>query len=177
MRMACLDLLITERPMAAVISTSPAFPVLPTIRGTLGHLRTHLKAHYGRLGRTSRRLRFLSEASEVALDRVAAGAIPDLMIEIERDGAVRGVFEAYDTGDGHAEIALSIEDAYQGLGLGRTLLQEGLRQLARRDYAIAELFCLRENMPMLHLVREAGGRITFDGGEARAEIDLGRVPD
>jgi ribosomal protein S18 acetylase RimI-like enzyme len=120
-------------------------------------------------------MRFMAESSEAMLDRVAEHAAPDLMLEIERDGAVRGVLEAFDLGHGDAEIALSVEDAYQGLGLGRRLFEEGLRHLGRRGYTTADLYCLRENTPVLRLVKSAGGEITFQGSEARAEIDLSRV--
>lgn len=156
-------------------AASPGFLPLPLFRDTAETLRAHLRAHYLRLGRGSRRLRFMAEPSSEALARMADRATPDLLLEIERDGAVRGVLEAYDAGHGHAEIALSVEDAYQGQGLGRTLFEEGLRQLARRGFGTADLDCLRENAAMLRLVRRAGGRLSFHGPEAHAEIDLTQV--
>ena len=119
----------------------------------------------------------MAEPSTAGLDRIADGATPDILLEIEKDGAVRGILEAYGGEDGHAEIALSVEDAYQGLGLGRTLFEEGLRHLARRGYEAADLYCLRENIPVLHLARDAGGRIEYQGSEARIEIELGQALD
>ena len=160
--------------MTAVASTLP-LPSPPSHRDTVGGLRMQLKRHYDRLGRNSRRLRFLAEPSDSVINGIANRTAPDLMLEIERDGAVRGVLEAFDLGHGHAEIALSVEDAYQGLGLGRRLFEEGLRHLGRRGYTTADLYCLRENTPVLRLVKSAGGEITFQGSEARAEIDLSRV--
>ena len=150
---------------------------VPVIKDTVESLRTHLKTHYSHLGAASRRLRFMGEPSEAALDRIADRAAPDIMLEVERDGDVRGVLEAYDAGAGHAEIALSVEDAYQGRGLGRRLFEEGLSHLARRGFRTADLYCLRENTAVLHLIRKAGGRIVFQGSEARAEIELGRILD
>lgn len=158
--------------MPVDVLPSSALP-FPALGATLGTLRTHLKAHYGRLGRASRRMRFMAEPSQAALDRIADRASPDLLIEIEQDGGVRGVLEAYDLGGGHAEVALSVEDAYQGHGLGRRLFEEGLRLLGRRGFATADLCCLRDNGAVLHLVREAGGRVTLRDGEAVARIELG----
>lgn len=163
--------------MPAAALSSPAVLAFSNFRDTLESLRGHLKAHYGRLGPGSRRMRFMAQPSEAAMGRIAERAAPDLMLEIERDGAVRGVIEAYDIGDGHAEIALSVEDAFQGLGLGRTLFEEGLRHLAQRGFETASLYCLRENTAVLHLVQDAGGRVTSEGSEAHAVIELGRVLD
>jgi ribosomal protein S18 acetylase RimI-like enzyme len=137
--------------------------------------RAHLKTHYRRLGPRSRRLRFLGDATDAALDRMAERAEPEMVVEAVEDGVVRGVFEAYATMPGHAEIALSVEDDCQGRGLGRALFMQGLRALAERGFRTADLLCLRENAPVLALVRAAGGRVRFEGGEAVVEIELGRV--
>jgi GNAT superfamily N-acetyltransferase len=153
------------------------FRSAPTLRATLDSVRDHLRAHYHRLGQASRRRRFMSQPSAATLDRIADQATPDLMLEIERDGAVRGLFEAYGTGQGHAEIALSVEDAYQGQGLGRELFEEGLRLLARRGFQTADLTCLRDNAAVLHMIRDAGGQIRIQDGEAMAAIELRRVLD
>ncbi len=150
---------------------------VPTLRATLDSVRDQLRTHYHRLGQASRGRRFMSHTSPTAIDRVVDRATPDLMLEIERDGAVRGLFEAYGTGEGHAEIALSVEDAYQGQGLGRELFEEGLRLLAARGFQTADLTCLLDNAAVLHMIRDAGGRIRVQDGEAVAEIELRRVLD
>ncbi len=149
----------------------------PTLRTTLDSVREHLRTHYHRLGQASRRRRFMSQPSTAALDRIADRATPDLMLEIERDGAVRGLLEAYGTGEGHAEVALSVEDAYQGRGLGRELFNEGLRLLAERGVRVADITCLRDNAAVLRMIRDAGGRIRIQDGEAVAEIELRPVLD
>lgn len=152
------------------------FQSVPTLRATLDGVRDHLRTHYHRLGQASRRRRFLSQPSAAVLDRIADQATPDLMLEIEQDGAVRGLFEAYSTGKGHAEIALSVEDAYQGQGLGGELFEKGLRLLAGRGFQTADLTCLADNAAVLHMTREAGGQIRVQDGEASARIELRRVP-
>lgn len=149
----------------------------PTVRATLSSVRDHLRTHYRRLGQTSRRLRFMSEPSASALDHTAERATPDLLLEVERDGAVRGLLEAYGTGQGHAEVALSVEDDYQGLGLGRELFKKGLLLLAERGFRFADFMCRQDNVVVLHLIRNAGGQVRFRDGEAFAEVDLHRGLD
>lgn len=145
------------------------------VRGDIENCRAHLRTHYRRLGRSSRRLRFMAEHTADAIDAIASHASPDLMLEIVSEGAVRGILEAYEAAGGHVEIALSVEDRYQGRGLGRTLFEAGLRLLSQRDFRTADLHCLRENTAVLHLIRQAGGRIEVEGSEVHAEIDLGRM--
>lgn len=140
--------------------------------GDVDLLRAHLKGHYRSLGPRSRRLRFLGEPSAEALDRLAERAEPGLVLELVEEGAVRAVLEAYDAAPGHAEVAISVEDGWQGRGLGRALFEEGLRALAERGVRTADLVCLRENVALLRLVQGRGARIRWDGGEAQVEIDL-----
>lgn len=159
--------------MPSVASPPPA--PLVVLEEEVEICRAHLRMHYRRLGPRSRRLRFMGDAPDAALDRLAERAEPELVVEALEEGVLRGVLEAYPTTPGHAEIALSVEDDCQGRGLGRALFTEGLRALAARGYRTADLLCLRENAPVLALVRAAGGRVRFEGGEAVVEIELGRV--
>jgi GNAT superfamily N-acetyltransferase len=143
--------------------------------GDLDLLRSHLKVHYRRLGPRSRRLRFLGDPPAETLDRLADRAEPELLLELVEEGAVRAVLEAHATTPGHVEVAISVEDGFQGRGLGRALFEEGLRVLALRGVRTADLYCLRENAALLHLVAGTGARLRWDGGEVHVEIDLGRV--
>ncbi|WP_176559266.1 GNAT family N-acetyltransferase [Rubellimicrobium roseum] len=140
-------------------------------------LRSQLKVHYRSLGPRSRRLRFLGEPSTEALDRLADRADPELVLELVEEGAVRAVLEAYATSPGHVEVAISVEDGYQGRGLGRALFEEGLVLLASRGFRTADLVCLRENTALLHLVSRAGARLRMEGGEVHISIELGQVLD
>ena len=110
-----------------------------------------------------------------ALDRIVDRAEPELLLEIIEDGEVRAVFEAYATSPAHAEVAISVEDKYQGQGLGRALFDEGLAELAARGFRTADLFCLRENTALLHLVSGTGARLHMEGGETHIEIDLDQL--
>ncbi|WP_210527618.1 GNAT family N-acetyltransferase [Rubellimicrobium arenae] len=145
--------------------------------GDLSLLRAHLKSHYRSLGARSRRLRFMGEPTTEALDRLADRADPELVLELVEDGSIRAVLEAYATSPGHVEVAISVEDKYQGKGLGRALFEEGLDVLAARGFRTADLFCLRENAALLRLVARAGAKTRIDDGEVHVEIELGRVLD
>jgi RimJ/RimL family protein N-acetyltransferase len=72
-----------------------------------------------------------------------------------------------------AEVAFVVEDAYQGHGVGRHLMAL-LREHALKN-GITELIAdvLPENVPMFHLLREAGeARTVFQRGECVVSVDL-----
>lgn len=110
----------------------------------------HLEAHYRRLGRRSLRLRFLGEPSDAVLDRLVGRAEPELLLEAVVDGGVRGVFEAYPAEPGHAEIALSVENEYQGRVVRRYLFDEGLEDIGTSE----ALLRVQDNGPGLREPRE-----------------------
>ncbi|MBP1804209.1 GNAT family N-acetyltransferase [Rubellimicrobium aerolatum] len=140
-------------------------------------LRSHLKVHYRSLGPRSRRLRFMGDPSVEALDRLADRADPELVLELVEEGAVRAMLEAHASAPGHVEVAISVEDRYQGKGLGRALFEEGLVILAARGFRTADLVCLRENTALLHLVSRAGARMRMEDGEVQIAIELDHVLD
>ena len=143
--------------------------------GDIDLLRSNLKLHYRTLSPRSRRLRFLGNTSVEAVDRMAERAAPELLLEVVENGAVCAVLEAYATSPGHAEVAISVEDQYQGKGIGRALFKEGLAVLASRGFRTVDLLCLRENTALLHLVSRTGARLRADGGEVHVEIELDQV--
>lgn len=65
-----------------------------------------------------------------------------------------------------AEFALTVEDAHQGRGIGRRLL-EHLARLARAEgFEELEAFVLADNLPMIRLL-ERSGRVLRRSAEAR----------
>lgn len=64
------------------------------------------------------------------------------------------------TGDlGEAEFAITVDDAWQGLGLGRALLQRLLRHAGRRGLTRVYGDVLHDNLPMLAMARAMGARV------------------
>ena len=138
--------------------------------------RASLERHYLSLGRRSRRLRFLGDVPDESLRRLARDTRPDAVFGVEVNGVLRGVLEIYDTGCGHAEIGISIEDSFQGMGYGRRVFLYGLAHARRMGVRTADLYFSRDNTGIAALIRMAGGRIHYDGTDAFADIDLERLP-
>lgn len=72
-----------------------------------------------------------------------------------------------------AEVAFVIEDEYQHLGIGRRLMRR-LRATALQN-GITEFVAevLPGNMPMLHLLHEAGpAEVHFDQGVCEVRVEL-----
>ena len=69
-------------------------------------------------------------------------------------------------GDGTAEIAVAVADAWQHHGIGRALLLEAIKWSRRHEVRIlsAEIRC--GNGPMLRLLRSSGRPISFSSEDA-----------
>ncbi|MFD2740056.1 GNAT family N-acetyltransferase [Sulfitobacter aestuarii] len=146
----------------------------PLIRGAAPWREVLLK-HYTRLGAASRRLRFLGGVADSGLRRLAGETRPASVLGIELDGQVRGVLEIFPVSQGAVEIGISVEDAYQGRGIGRRLFTAGLREAERLGAAQAVFLFHTSNAGIHHLVSSAGARITVEGDESRARVDLSQA--
>jgi len=104
-------------------------------------------------------------------DHVAWGATLQTAEGVLGIGVVR--FVRSDSAADEAELAVTVVDAFQGLGLGRALLRLGLR-LARRHGIQRLTGLLREdNHRMLALVRRLGAELRPVGnGLVAARIEL-----
>lgn len=141
----------------------------------LGAMQGVLEDHWHRLSPASRRLRFMTNSSNRSLSALASRSKPDLVLKIEVDGTVRGTLEAYMLQDHHAEIGLSVEDDFQGMGLGSALFRSGLKDLRRMGILTVDMFFSAQNAGVVHLVRAAGGQIRQSGPECTARIRLTSV--
>jgi len=145
--------------------------VLP---GELADWRRALAKHYRRLGSTSRQQRFMSVLPNSSLKTIADRASPDIVLGIEVDGRVVGVLEIFKGEDAHAEIGISVEDAYQGKGFGKALFLDGLAKAEQLGVRTADLYFASENLGIRSLVSSAGGEILQRGAECEAHIDIAR---
>src|SRR5512132_771113 len=125
-----------------------------------------LSALYGRTSPRTRYLRFFSAG--IAVDREVKRLMPGddhVALLAEHDGLVVGV-ASYEvlTGD-RAEIAILVDDAWQGDGIG-SLLIEHLTAVARRD-GIQELVgdVLATNVNMLRATESLAPGIARQHGE------------
>lgn len=156
-----------------VIALPP--PRTTKLTGNLSDWRKTLAAHYLRLGLGSRQRRFMAALPDRSMRLIADRASPDVVLGIEAEGRVVGVLELFKTQNDHAEIAISIEDAYQGRGFGKTLLTDGLTAASRIGVRTADLYFASENRGIRHLVSAAGGKISQRGADCEAHIDIART--
>ena len=90
-------------------------------------------------------------------------------------GALRGVAEAVEIPFGipaGAEIALSVEQHFQGRGIGGKLLQKALLIARNRFVDTVHLVCLGENARMRRLARNFGAAIQAGHSGAEGPIRL-----
>lgn len=154
---------------SAVISPRPN--LLP---GTLPDWRRVLAKHYTRLGSGSRQRRFMVSLPDRSIHKIAGLASPEIVLGIEAEGRVVGVLEIFPGADAHAEIAISVEDAYQGRGYGKALFRDGLAAAGRIGVKTADLYFSCENSGIRKLVTAAGGEVVRSGAECEAHIDISR---
>lgn len=135
-----------------------AFGLVETVHAPApGYWSRLARAHAARLGPDSRAARFHAPLPADAAAALAARTVPDIACLLWMGGLVRGMCVLHRLPDGHsAEMALSLEDPYQGHGWGRQLLEAG--QAAARADGVAEIrmFIAQENAAMRALARRAG---------------------
>lgn len=142
------------------------------LRGTLAEWRRVLARHYARLGPRSRQRRFMATLPDKSVRRIAERASPDLVLGIEAEGRIVGVLEVFRSSDDHAEIGISVEDAFQGHGYGHALFLDGLVEAEKIGVRTADLYFSCENTGIRKLVAAAGGDVVSRGADCEAHIDI-----
>lgn len=77
--------------------------------------------------------------------------------------------------DGETHFAIAVADAWQGVGLGRALMQRLLRYAARHGIARVVADMIRDNTAMTRLASSFGGRFSMSPigpGLTRAHLEL-----
>ena len=95
------------------------------------------------------------------------------MVVMSEDGAIVGlgnVFPDPPEGSGAAEIALIVEDDFQGRGVGRKLLQVLIYFAMRLGFSAVVASVLAENKGMLRLLESSGLNWTTHVEESVAEM-------
>lgn len=118
-------------------------------------------AMHDRCSERSRYQRYFSLADwrGVRLHRLAGGHRGATLVVMSEDGAIIGlgnVFPDPSEGSGAAEIALIIEDDYQGRGVGKKLLQVLIYFAMRLGFSEVVASVLAENKGMLKLLQSSG---------------------
>ncbi|HEY3078460.1 MAG TPA: GNAT family N-acetyltransferase [Chloroflexota bacterium] len=140
--------------------------------------RAAVAALFARLSPESRLMRFHSGGTRVegeALDRITAGCA----LVAELGGTVVALANYVPLRDPkRAEMAIAVDDAQRGRGIG-TVLFERLSRDARRDGVRRFLaLVMTENTAMLAMLRDLGFGISrrFEGGVVEADVELRADP-
>jgi len=131
--------------------------------------------HLLRLDPASRHSRFGGAASDTIVHQRAdlAFTTDHLVHGFFVDGILRGAAELkIFTGvpARAAEVALSIEQRWQSLGVGSALLERTLLAARNRGIRFLLLECLADDARMQQLARKFDAELTFDSGSAVREV-------
>lgn len=175
------DLIADELAVIAQRRTAdppPPGTARPTIRLIAPEDRSALVEMGARCSAETLRRRFHGPLGDAPASRVAellqwGGRGTDHMVAVV-DGAIVGIGSLHVGRGGDGEIAVLVEDAWQGTGVGRRLTAHLLRRGTERGVAAIVADVLREPSFVLeHLHRAiATSSVDFDGATATVRIPL-----
>jgi ribosomal protein S18 acetylase RimI-like enzyme len=103
---------------------------------------------------------------------IADRASPALVLGVKAKGCIVGVLEIFKGKDHHAEIGISVEDAFQGQGYGSALFLEGLIAAEKLGVRTADLYFSSENHGVRSLVHAVGSKVVQTGPDCESHIDI-----
>jgi len=139
--------------------------------------RPAIRAHFARLSRDDIRLRFGHSVAPAAVSaHVDKLDFADAILVGHLDGGeLRGLLEILpftDTPPRHAELALTVENAWQGHGVGTEMCRRGLVMACNRRIQRVIMMCLTENVRMQRVADKLAGRVLGRDGEVETEVVL-----
>lgn len=140
--------------------------------GEAGHYRDHLL----RLDAESRHNRFAGAVSDDFIRSYVDGSFGagSVVHGFFVDGVLRGAAElrcaAPTRADAQAEVAFSVEPAWQSHGIGSALLERTLLTARNRGVKSLRMTCLSENRRMQKLARKFAAEISFDFGGVVGDV-------
>lgn len=134
--------------------------------------------HLRRLSAEARQARFSGSVGHAYIDGYCRRVdwLSTVLIGAFIDGEVRGVAELrwLEPGSGwRAELAVTVEDAWQDQGLGTELLRRAIIHARNRGLKSLYMICLTDNRRMQAIARKFEGDLSFEGSQVEADI---RVP-
>lgn len=134
-----------------------------------------LARHLRRLGREDWRARFQGLASRREASRHVASLdwSKTVVIGAFVGGQLRGAGELhpFSTSEGReAEIAITVESAWQNRGIGTELLRRLINAARNRLVGRVCLLCLADNQRIRHLVEKLEGTLRTELGQSEGEI-------
>jgi GNAT superfamily N-acetyltransferase len=131
-----------------------------------------LVMHYKRLSSQSRRYRFMGAIPDKGLITLVQKRTEGMAILLSIDNTLRAVCEIYPTSHGRAEVGLSVEDAYQGQGYGRSLVRKALHVAHSLNIDTLDFYFDIANKGIYTLLKEKKAIINIEGTECNAEIKV-----
>jgi RimJ/RimL family protein N-acetyltransferase len=134
--------------------------------------------HLHRLNAMDRGTRFHAALSDEAIARHCAklAAAPVWIVGWFVDGVLRGAAELHAERqhwlDG-AELAVSVEQPWQGQGVGSELVRRALTIARNRDLTRVGMICLRSNVRMRRIAKKVHGALEAEDGDLVAEMEVG----
>jgi GNAT superfamily N-acetyltransferase len=134
-----------------------------------------VRAHMLRLHPDDRRSRFfggMGDAAVAAYCDALFGA-GGIVLGAFTHGVLRGIGELRRQGaasEQSAEVAFSVERAFQGGGIGTELLRRLIEVARNRAIRTVHFHCLMDNLAAQRIVRGAGGALHYADGVLSAEI-------
>ena len=137
--------------------------------------RDCLEAHLLRLDPEDRQMRFCAAMSDRAIHRYCRSIdwIMTTVLGCFAGKELRGVAELVVTASGfsaRAEVALSVERAFQSRGIGTELLRRTLSIARNRYIGSVHMLCLLDNHKMQHIARKFDAELTIHQGEVEGKI-------
>ncbi|MBH1392576.1 GNAT family N-acetyltransferase [Stenotrophomonas maltophilia] len=133
--------------------------------------------HYLRLSDKDVRMRFLRRMTEAELERHATHALSraECVAVMHAQGCIRGVAELYRgrcPQNCSAEIAISVEAAFQGRGIGVALAASAINRARRSSIRRIEATFQRGNQAARCTLERLRFRVRCEGEECHASLDL-----
>lgn len=153
--------------------TAPAGHIRDLATGDFADFRNHLL----RLTPASRRDRFNGYTDDGFVEAYAARSVKSgaVVIGYVEDGIMRGAAELHDIGRASreaAEIAFSVEDAFQHRGIGARLFERLIVRAIELGYRSLHVTTHPQNRAMKALARRFGAVLCFQSCEAVGVIDM-----
>lgn len=150
---------------------------MTTIRPLLPSELPLVRAHYLRLEREDRSLRFCGQVGDAAIEGHCDGLdwSRAYLIGCFVEGALRGVAELQlerPLLPRFAELAVSVEKPWQKRGLGTRLLRRALVIARNRNVPKLIMLCLLDNVPMQQIARKFADELRIKEGEVEVDVRL-----
>lgn len=147
------------------------------IRKLLAGDLAEYEAHLLRLTPEDRAMRFAGGVSGEAIGDHVRGIdlFRAVVLGYFEDGVMRGAAEIVRSRmlwSASAELAVTVEQPWQGRGVGTELVGRALLIARNRSIASLQALCVTDNVRMQRIVRKFDGRLAYLSGMAEGDIRL-----